>query len=56
MVKFGATFQSSMWEAKTFQKWHFWAFLAKFQRFLSEKGPELEVVEIYIKAKSSLFQ
>ena len=53
MVNFDATFQSSMWEAKNLPKM---AFLAKFQRFLSEKGPELEVVEIYIKAKSSLFQ
>ena len=53
MVKFGATFQSSMWEAKNMPKR---AFLAKFQRFLSETGLELEVLEIYIKAKSSLFQ
>ena len=49
-------FNQACGKPKTCQKWHFWAFLAKFQRFLSEKGPELEVVEIYIKAKSSLFQ
>ena len=47
MVKFGATFKPSPQLSLE---------LAKFQRFLSEKGPELEVVEIYIKAKSSLFQ
>ena len=53
MVKFGATLQSSMWEAKNLPKR---AFLAKFKRFQSETGLELELVEIYIKAKSSLFQ
>ena len=53
MVKFGATFQSSMWEAKNLPKR---AFLAEFQQFLSETGLELKEIEIYIKAKSSLFQ